>query len=214
MSVLLFAFLAIMFVVGLATPWLIAWTIAGMLPSWLAEPLANLGLRVAFATPGAKILNYNKMGLYDIESVDREDNDIANLERRWSGLAGSAFTICWDCTKDAFGNLSRDIDVEKMYDRDDAELSDTRATTEIERGGFETFVDTSRSAKTADIHVLAGEYLSRFKGIGGARETQDAESAAMYDYAGDTSAESPKVRLAGAVIFALMGFIPAWIIFF
>lgn len=211
MSVLLYAFIAIVFVFGLGTPWLIAWTIAGMLPSWISEPLANLCLTVGFAAPGRKFLNYTDEGLYDIELVDPEEID--NDDRNWTVFAGSAFTVGYECTKRTFGRVARDIHIADMYQTATEELPGNRTPTEISRGGFQTFVDTTRRAKQASIHILAGEFLARFQGVGGARETQDAESAAMYKFGGDTSAESPRVRLVGAVIFALMGMVPAWVIF-
>lgn len=212
MNVLLIAFVSIVFIVGLATPWLIAWTLSGLLPSWIAEPLANLSLTVAFSTAGAKLLNFDDDGRYRVESVRREEVD--NADQKWTAFAGAPFTVGYECTERAFGRYTRDIDIGDMYETA-ADPLDTkiRAVTDISRGGFETFVDTTHQAKQASIHVLAGEFLARLKGVGGARETQDAESAAMYKFGGDTSAESPKVRLVGAVIFALLGIGTAWLIF-
>lgn len=195
--------MAIAGLLGLAFPWLLAWTIGPMLPARIAESLANVYLRIGFNTAGDKLLNYTDAGIYEIEAADRESPDDGQDfdASHWTVFNGAWFAVGYDRVDDAFGGYARDIDPEAVAG---TAVAGSKHFADITRGAWDTFVDLSRRYKNADIHVLAGEFLSRFQGIGTTAETRRAQEAAMHDEAGDTNSHSALVRWGGAVTFFVL----------
>lgn len=192
---IILVFYALAFLGGVATLPIIAWGLGGLLPAFLAEPLANALFALAFLGIGDPTIEQTKTGEYVVRPGDSD----VEPESCWRQWAFARFALAVDLDDDAWGDLPinpSDVETEPVTAASVGEVSG------MIRGGIKSFVPIGNSPR---YYLPVGNLLSVFDRAGGAKLAFDAGSTAEKEHGGDTNQYSPKMRLMGHIVFAVLG---------
>lgn len=193
------------FVAGIATIPLVAYGLGGMLPGFVAEPMANLLLTLAFFGMDAPTLHQTETGEY--EFVDGGGS--GEPAEYWTRFAMSRFGITAAMTDGAFSTLAvdpRDVETETIGGERDLGVVAT-----LNRGGKQWFMELGVSAQVV---LPIGQVLSKFQNSAGLDLAVDAAAQGEKEHGGDTSSFSPKMRLMGGALFTFMGLFAGVFVFY
>jgi len=187
--------LGLSFLAGVATIPILAYGAGGLLPAFLAEPIATGLFATAFLGIRDPVLEQTATGEYELRPA--EDEEPVAYWRRW---AFCRFAVAADLDEAAWGELSvnpRDVESEPISGAAGiAEVADAV------RGGIKSFVEIGNSP---EYYLPTGQVLSKFQHAGGLELAFKAASTAEKEHGGDTNQYSAKLRLMGHIVFAVLG---------
>lgn len=188
---------AIGFMVGVAFIPFLAKAVGGIVPDFIAEPIANKVWMVALIAMGNVVIWQEESDEYTIHGVSREDFGPPNL---WSRLMGTPIGISYARTKDALGDAGEKLDPSSLV-AGDGDLPGDRTTMDnVERGGAKTFIEADEDHE-AGLYVRVGEYLSDLKDADGLDAVAKAKDETIKSEGGGGGMSS----VAKAIYWSSMG---------
>jgi len=192
----------LLFTVGMVTLPLLGMISKGLLPAFLAEPLATNVWRVTLAGLDGGRLHQCVTDEYIVERRTGEGEP----ENFWSRIAGQPLGVSYDRTKEAFGDLASQLDPQALQTDggDVTDLPGAKTPHTIERGGHKTYLDTKADA---GLFVQAAEVLATLKDSDGLDHVTEAEDQTMKEEAGDSRMETKwrVIYCLGMAFFGISG---------
>lgn len=202
----------IAFVLGIVLMPLVARIGSGSLPLLVAEPLANLEIRVGMAAIGEAVLTHTAEGKYELRYPDADTSE--SVPKRWERFALGRFAVGYERTRAYVGDLHWPNGADRASVLSDiAADGGTTPENSLERGGFRAFIPSVARPETK-LFVLFGEAFERFKDTGGVAGLREGEREGNAEFGGDTSGYSQNATIAGMFVFLSAGIMLGWVVFF